>query len=117
MASRKARKQCPMEDRNPDRSDKTTLAGHRPELVQELVSGQASRIPQALAITAGCQSLTYLELEARSNRLAHHLRSLGVGPDVVVGLCMERSISQIVSALAIVKAGGAYLPLDPSYPA
>ncbi len=106
-----------MEDRHPGRSDKTTLAGRKPRLIQELVSEQASRIPQALAITAGCQSLTYLELEARANRMAHHLRSLGVGSNVVVGLCIERSISQIVCALAILKAGGAYLPLDPSYPA
>src|SRR5207244_13255998 len=62
------------------------------------------------------KSRTYLELEARANRMAHHLRSLGVGSEVVVGLCVERSISQIVCALAILKAGGAYLPLDPSYP-
>jgi non-ribosomal peptide synthetase component F len=74
----------------PDQSDETTFVGREPELVQKLVSRQASSIPQALAITAGCTSLTYLELEARANRLAQHLRSLGVGPDVVVGLCIER---------------------------
>src|SRR6266853_2023690 len=105
-----------MEDPVPGRSDKTRLDGSKAQLTQELVSGQASCNPQALAITAGCKSLTYLELEARANRLAQHLLSLGVGSDVVVGLCVERSISQIVCALAILKAGGAYLPLDPSWP-
>src|SRR6266478_4473021 len=105
-----------MEDPVPGRSEKTRLDGSKAQLTQELVSGQASCNPQALAITAGCKSLTYLELEARANRLAQHLRSLGVGADVVVGLCIERSINQIVCALAILKAGGAYLPLDPSYP-
>jgi len=105
-----------MENPVPGRSDKKNTAERKPELIHELVSEQASRIPQALAITAGCKSLTYLELEARANRMAHHLRSLGVGSEVVVGLCVERSISQIVCALAILKAGGAYLPLDPTYP-
>src|SRR5712672_1281885 len=105
-----------LEDSNPDQSNLATLVGSESPLVQELVSSQASCFPQAVAITAGCKSLTYLELEARANRLAHHLRSLGVGPDVVVGLCIERSLCQIVCALAILKAGGAYLPLDPTYP-
>ena len=105
-----------MENPVPGRSDKMNTAERKPELIHELVSEQASRNPQALAISAGCKSLTYLELEARANRMAHHLRSLGVGSEVVVGLCVERSISQIVCALAILKAGGAYLPLDPSYP-
>jgi len=105
-----------MEDPVPGRSDRINLVERKAELIQELVSEQASRVPQALAITAGCKSLTYLDLEARANRMAHHLRSLGVGPDVVVGLCMERSTCQIVCALAILKAGGAYLPLDPSCP-
>src|SRR5262249_44889229 len=58
----------------------------------------------------------YAELAARANQLAHHLRALGVGPEIVVGLCVERSLEMIVGLLGILKAGGAYLPLDPSYP-
>ena len=57
------------------------------------------------------------ELDARANQLAHHLRALGVGPEVVVGLCVERSLDMIVGLVGILKAGGAYLPLDPAYPA
>ena len=62
------------------------------------------------------RSLTYGELDARSSQLAHHLRALGVGPEVVVGLCVERSLEMLVGLLGILKAGGAYLPLDPDYP-
>ena len=61
-------------------------------------------------------ALSYGELEPRANQLAHHLRALGVGPEVVVGLCLERSPAMMVALLAILKAGGAYLPLDPDYP-
>ena len=61
-------------------------------------------------------SLTYDELDAHSSQLAHHLRALGVGPEVVVGLCVERSLEMLVGLLGILKAGGAYLPLDPDYP-
>ena len=62
------------------------------------------------------QSLTYAELNARANQLAHYLQSLGVGPEVLVGICVERSIEMIVGLLGILKAGGAYVPLDPAYP-
>ncbi len=64
----------------------------------------------------GEDSLTYGELNARANQLAHRLRDLGVGPETVVGLCVERSLEMIIGLLGILKAGGAYLPLDPSYP-
>src|SRR5437588_11921614 len=99
-----------MENPVPGRSDKKNTAERKPELIHELVSEQASRIPQALAITAGCKSLTYLELEARANRMAHHLRSLGVGSGVVVGLFVQRAVSQILCAWAIRKARRAHLP-------
>ena len=62
------------------------------------------------------QQLTYGQLDGRANQMAHHLRGLGVGPEVVVGLCVERSLQMVVGLLGILKAGGAYLPLDPSYP-
>jgi len=84
--------------------------------VPDLVSAQAAATPDAIAVTHGKRSLSYQELDCRANRLAHILQSLGVGPDVVVGLYLDRSLAMIVGALAILKAGGAYLPLDPSYP-
>src|SRR3989475_1408653 len=84
--------------------------------VPELVCAQAAATPDAIAVTHGKRSLSYQELDRRANQLAHILQSLGVGPDVVVGLYLDRSLAMIVGALAILKAGGAYLPLDPSYP-
>src|ERR1051326_925515 len=84
--------------------------------VHELVHAQASDNPEMLALSSGCISVSYGELEVRSNKLAHYLQSLGVGPEIVVGLCMFRSVDQIIGALAILKAGGAYLPVDPANP-
>jgi amino acid adenylation domain-containing protein len=84
--------------------------------VPHLVSIQAAAAPHAKAVTHGNRSLSYQELNCRAERLAHYLRSLGVGPDVVVGLYLDRSLAMIVGALAILKAGGAYLPLDPGLP-
>ena len=84
--------------------------------LHERFAGQAARMGDAVAVVAGDRRLTYRELDDRSNRLAHRLRRLGVGPDIVVGLCVERSADMIVGMLGILKAGGAYLPLDPSYP-
>lgn len=84
--------------------------------VPQLVAAQAAATPDAVAVTYGELSLTYRELEERANRLAHHLTSLEVGPDVVVGLYLNRSLALVVGALAVLKAGGAYLPLDPAYP-
>ena len=83
----------------------------------ELFAAQAARTPDAVALVFEEQSLTYAQLDARANQLAHHLRGLGVGPETVVGLCVERSPAMVVGLLGILKAGGAYLPLDPAYPA
>ena len=84
--------------------------------VPELVAAQAVARPSAIAVTAGAQVLTYRELDRRANSMAYHLRSLGVGPEVVVGLYLPRSLDLVVGALGIWKAGGAYVPLDPAYP-
>ncbi len=85
-------------------------------LVHELFEEQARRVPDAVALVQGGRRLSYAELNARANRLAHHLRALGVGPDVRVAVCAERSPEMVVALLAILKAGGAYVPLDPAYP-
>ena len=82
-----------------------------------LFESQVDRDPQAVAVVFRGESLTYGELDARSNRLARHLARLGVGPEVLVGLCVERSLEMVVGLLGILKAGGAYVPLDPQYPA
>ncbi|MFP2913557.1 AMP-binding protein, partial [Pyxidicoccus sp. 3LFB2] len=84
--------------------------------VHQLFSAQAARTPEAPAALSDSGSLTYAQLEARSNRLASHLASLGVRPGTLVALCMERSLELPVALLGILKAGAAYVPLDPSYP-
>ncbi|HEV3151778.1 MAG TPA: amino acid adenylation domain-containing protein, partial [Acidobacteriaceae bacterium] len=82
----------------------------------ELFEAQVACTPDAIAVVFEDHNLTYGQLDARANQLAHHLRSFGVGPEVVVGLCLSRSLDMIVGLLGILKAGGAYLPLDPHYP-
>jgi amino acid adenylation domain-containing protein len=84
--------------------------------IGELFEAQAARTPDAVALEFGGERLTYKELNARANRLAHYLRKQGVGPEVMVGLCVERSVEMVVGTLGILKAGGAYVPLDPDYP-
>jgi amino acid adenylation domain-containing protein len=83
---------------------------------QELFEQQAERIPDKIAVGFKGQSLTYLELNQRANRLAHYLRSSGVGPEIRVGVCVERGPDLLIGLLAILKAGGVYVPLDPAYP-
>ena len=82
----------------------------------ELFEQQAARTPEAVALVFGERQLSYSELNERANKVAHHLRKRGVGPDVLVGVCLERSPEMVISLLAVWKAGGAYVPLDPAYP-
>ncbi|MBZ5554816.1 MAG: amino acid adenylation domain-containing protein [Acidobacteriia bacterium] len=88
----------------------------RDKCIHELVEAQVERTPDAVAVVYGESALTYRELNSKANQLAHHLRGLGVGPEVAVVLFMERSVEMVISLLAILKAGGAYVPLDTTYP-
>lgn len=85
--------------------------------IHELFEQQLERTPNAPALVFDEQTLTYTELNSRANQLAQHLRKLGVGPEVLVGICTERSPLMVIGLLGILKAGGAYVPLDPTYPA
>ncbi|HEV1995803.1 MAG TPA: amino acid adenylation domain-containing protein [Candidatus Acidoferrum sp.] len=84
--------------------------------LHELIEAQAGKTPDATAVIFEQQKVSYRELNARANRLAHHLEKVGVGPEVLVGVCMERSVDLVVALLGVLKAGGAYVPLDPEYP-
>jgi amino acid adenylation domain-containing protein len=89
----------------------------RDKCVHELFEAQVEQSPDAVALIFGDEQVTYAELNSRANRLAHYLRGLGVGPESPVGVCMQRSVELIVGLLGILKAGGAFVPLDPAYPA
>ncbi len=91
-------------------------ADHPSSLVHRLFEEQAAASPDAVAVVWDGRELSYGELNGRASQLARHLRSLGVGAEAIVGICMERSLEMIVSVLGVIKAGGAYLPLDPAYP-
>ena len=82
----------------------------------ELFEAQVERAPDVVAVTFESEHVTYRELEARANQLAHHLRGLGVGVESLVGVCLERSVDMVVALLGVLKAGAAYVPLDPAYP-
>jgi len=84
--------------------------------IYQLFEAQVERTPDAIAVVFADQQLTYQELNARANKLAHYLQALGVAPDVLVGICMERSLEMVVGMLGTLKAGGAYVPLEPTYP-
>jgi amino acid adenylation domain-containing protein len=90
-----------------DRQDRT---------LAELFEEQADKTPQAIAVVYEDQELSYGELNAKANQLAHYLKGQGVGADVLVGICVERSLEMVIGLLGILKAGGAYVPLDPAYP-
>ncbi|MGC2061394.1 MAG: condensation domain-containing protein, partial [Thermodesulfovibrionales bacterium] len=93
-------------------------AAHYPEdlCIHEMFEAQVEKTPDAIAVVYEGQELTYGELNSRANQLAHYLRKLGVGTEVLVGICVDRSLAMLVGLLGILKAGGAYVPLDPAYP-
>ncbi|MEP7338239.1 MAG: amino acid adenylation domain-containing protein [Acidobacteriota bacterium] len=84
--------------------------------LHQLFEAAAHRTPDAVAVSYEDEELSYRELNARANQLAHYLRKAGVGPEVLVGVCVERSVEMITGLLGVLKAGGAYVPLDPAYP-
>ncbi|WP_395807785.1 amino acid adenylation domain-containing protein [Archangium minus] len=84
--------------------------------LHHLFEAQAERTPDAVAVRHGGEQLTFRQLNARANQLAHHLRGLGVRPQTLVGLCLKRSLDMVVALWAVLKAGGAYVPMDPGYP-
>ncbi|WP_374090326.1 non-ribosomal peptide synthase/polyketide synthase [Methylomicrobium lacus] len=84
--------------------------------IHQLFEAQVRKTPEAVAVVFEDRHLSYAELNARANRLAHHLRGVGVGPEARVAICLERSFEMVVGLLAVLKAGGAYVPLDPAYP-
>ncbi|MCK0546005.1 amino acid adenylation domain-containing protein, partial [Pseudomonas syringae pv. aptata] len=94
----------------------TALDYPHEQTIHGLFEAQVERTPQAVAVVHGQQRLTYRELNEQANRLAHALRKQGVQPDSRVGICVERSVEMVVGLLAILKAGGGYVPLDPAYP-
>ncbi len=107
----------------PDERDELLRCGRAPAPAPEaatlpaLFEAQAARTPDAAAVVLGDRSLTYAALNAHANRLAHRLIARGIGPEQIVGLCVARAVEAVVGLLAIMKAGAAYLPLDPAYPA
>ena len=94
----------------------TGAMGGREWCLHQLFETQARETPAAMALIAGERSLTYGDLERQANRLAHRLRTLGLGPEAIIGVCLERSVELVIALLAVLKAGGVYLPLDPSHP-
>ncbi len=84
--------------------------------IHQLFEAQAEKTPTAIALVYQNQSLSYYELNQKANQLAHFLQKRGVGPEVPVGICLDRSVEMVISLLGILKAGGAYIPLDPNYP-
>lgn len=97
--------------------NKTAATYPEQDCIHHLIQQQVGRTPQAIAVSFGTQQLTYQELDARANQVAHHLLKLGVKPDDLVGIYIERSLEMVIGLLGILKAGGAYVPLDPHFPA
>src|SRR5262249_22769885 len=104
------------ERRQIEQWNETAVEYPRDKCIQELFEEQAGRTPAQIAVVFEEEEVSYQELNERANQLAHYLRQLGVGPEVRVGLCVERSVEMVVALLGILKAGGAYVPLEPEYP-
>src|SRR5262245_9665530 len=96
--------------------NQTEVAYPRPYCLHELIDTQRADKADAVSVVFEDMHITYQELHERAVQLASYLQRLGVGPDVVVGICLERSLELVIGLLAILKAGGAYVPLDPDYP-
>ncbi len=94
----------------------TQRAYPRDQCLHHLIEAQVERTPDGVAVVFVNQRLTYGELNSRANRIAHRLLALGVGPESLIGLCMERSLDMVIGLLGILKAGAAYVPIDPTYP-
>jgi amino acid adenylation domain-containing protein len=94
----------------------STFTEYPQTCIHKLVEAVVEQKPDAVAVVFEQESLTYRQLNSRANFLAHYLQALGVGPEMLVGICMERSVEMVVGLLGILKAGGAYVPLDPAYP-
>ncbi|NWC90027.1 amino acid adenylation domain-containing protein, partial [Pseudomonas reactans] len=106
----------PVEQQTLVRQWNATARDYPQQPVHQLIEAQVALTPEAPALVFAAQRLSYADLNRRANRLAHRLIQAGVGPDVLVGLVVERSIEMVVGLLAVLKAGGAYVPLDPDYP-
>lgn len=107
---------------NPERQNlltqwnETQAAYPREQCLHQLFEAQVRTTPRLVSAFSGDQEITFAELNARANRLARHLGKLGVGPEVIAGICVERSLDMLVALFGVLKAGGAFLPLDPTYP-
>lgn len=94
----------------------SSIAPTQGQCIHECFEAQVQQTPDAVALVCEGEQLTYAHLNAKANQLAHHLRKLGIGPESLVGMCVERSMDMVVGVLGILKAGGAYVPLDPAHP-
>ena len=103
-------------DRGPAEWNQNSIA-YRADTVHELFEARVEQQLEAWAVEFAEERLTYRDLNKRANQLGHRLRELGVKREVLVGVCMERSVEMVIALLAVLKAGGTYVPLDPSYPA
>src|SRR4051812_42589488 len=101
---------------NHQQTERPMRYDHPGPYTAQVIEAQVERTPDATAVVSESETLTYRELNARANRLARRLRGLGAGPEALVGVCLERSADLVVSLLAVLKSGAAYIPLDPTYP-